>query len=300
MADGAELPKDQLGKNEAQRLAEILEPGETVVGICVGQSGQAVVMTEARVLIVKTGFQPKGNRGSAFEYSQIESVSAPISMGSGVFQINTASSVGFMKAHEHPSAIPFGKKQAGAKFDIAVDFIKNRSSAVRAELPPGELERTSASTPPINPPEKASFWDRMQGIAQQEQERRRQVEANRTVEVKRYKNAKEYEHDAQKMIRAGWRMQGQSEGRGKVNMGRTVLKAGVLLPWAVMRPSRKDDPLTVTWVREPAGQSAAEAPAAPSGDDVLGKLRELGALRDSGIVTEDEFEVKKAELLARL
>ena len=69
------------------------------------------------------------------------------------------------------------------------------------------------------------------------------------VRVKTYNNAHEYERDAQRMVRDGWGIEGQSQGRGRVRMGRTVAKAGVLLPWAVMRPSRKGDPLTVTWVR---------------------------------------------------
>ncbi|HZG96641.1 MAG TPA: PH domain-containing protein [Nocardioidaceae bacterium] len=38
----------------------------------------------------------------------------------------------------------------------------------------------------------------------------------------------------------------------------------------------------------------------PSPDDVFQKLRQLGELRDAGVVTPAEFEVKKAELLARI
>jgi len=30
------------------------------------------------------------------------------------------------------------------------------------------------------------------------------------------------------------------------------------------------------------------------------QLRQLGSLRDSGVLTEDEFQAKKAELLSRL
>jgi hypothetical protein len=69
------------------------------------------------------------------------------------------------------------------------------------------------------------------------------------VEVKTYRSAKDYERDAPKMAAAGWSPQGQSSSRGKVNMGRTVGKAVVLLPWALMRPSRKSDAITVTWMR---------------------------------------------------
>lgn len=69
------------------------------------------------------------------------------------------------------------------------------------------------------------------------------------VKVRRYKNEKQYEREARLMLAAGWHIEGQSGGSGKVNMGRTVGKAVVLLPWAFMRPSRKGDTVTVTWVR---------------------------------------------------
>jgi PH (Pleckstrin Homology) domain-containing protein/putative oligomerization/nucleic acid binding protein len=53
------------------------------------------------------------------------------------------------------------------------------------------------------------------------------------------------------------------------------------------------------------GPSLAPAPVAqtapsPSSDEVFAKLRQLGDLRDAGIVTPQEFESKKAELLDRL
>ncbi|HEV2890688.1 MAG TPA: PH domain-containing protein [Frankiaceae bacterium] len=41
-------------------------------------------------------------------------------------------------------------------------------------------------------------------------------------------------------------------------------------------------------------------PAPPAQPDVVDQLRRLGELRDSGIVTPEEFEAKKAELLGRL
>jgi len=48
----------------------------------------------------------------------------------------------------------------------------------------------------------------------------------------------------------------------------------------------------------------ASAPAAPSaaaaGDDIFAKLERLAGLRDKGILSEEEFSAKKAELLSRL
>jgi hypothetical protein len=42
------------------------------------------------------------------------------------------------------------------------------------------------------------------------------------------------------------------------------------------------------------------APGAQAGDDVAGRLRKLDELRDSGLLTDDEFEAKKAEILRQL
>lgn len=39
------------------------------------------------------------------------------------------------------------------------------------------------------------------------------------------------------------------------------------------------------------------APAAPSSDDRIGELRKLAELRDSGVLTEDEFAAEKAKIL---
>lgn len=51
----------------------------------------------------------------------------------------------------------------------------------------------------------------------------------------------------------------------------------------------------------------ADSPAAPAAatssagqPDVMGQLRQLGELRDAGVLTPEEFEAKKADLLKRL
>lgn len=46
---------------------------------------------------------------------------------------------------------------------------------------------------------------------------------------------------------------------------------------------------------------ASPPPAsAPMTDDVMQKLRQLGELRDSGVLTPEEFDAKKADLLGRI
>jgi hypothetical protein len=51
----------------------------------------------------------------------------------------------------------------------------------------------------------------------------------------------------------------------------------------------------------PSVSSPVSAPvSAPSGNDILAILERLGALREKGIVSEEEFNQKKADLLSRL
>ena len=50
----------------------------------------------------------------------------------------------------------------------------------------------------------------------------------------------------------------------------------------------------------PAPNPSSTAAETGGGGDVFEQLRKLGELRDAGIVTPEEFEAKKAELLSRL
>lgn len=48
----------------------------------------------------------------------------------------------------------------------------------------------------------------------------------------------------------------------------------------------------------PAAPAPTPAPAAGVSDDMIEKLKQLGALKDQGILTEDEFAAEKAKILA--
>jgi Short C-terminal domain len=48
---------------------------------------------------------------------------------------------------------------------------------------------------------------------------------------------------------------------------------------------------------QPAQQAAAPPPAAPAQPDKIQQLKELGELRDSGVLTEAEFAAEKAKIL---
>jgi membrane protease subunit (stomatin/prohibitin family) len=52
--------------------------------------------------------------------------------------------------------------------------------------------------------------------------------------------------------------------------------------------------------QEPQQQDAEQAQAAPApaAADPIDRLKELGELRDSGVLTEEEFQAQKAKVLA--
>ena len=73
------------------------------------------------------------------------------------------------------------------------------------------------------------------------------------------------------------------------------------VPEPVVEPVRPSPPSSRGGAPRPAPAEAA--PAAPSGDqsdDIFVKIERLAALREKGILTEEEFAAKKAELLGRL
>jgi hypothetical protein len=47
----------------------------------------------------------------------------------------------------------------------------------------------------------------------------------------------------------------------------------------------------------PQAMPAAPAPAAPAEVDPVAEIQKFGALRDQGLITEEEFSAKKKELL---
>lgn len=63
----------------------------------------------------------------------------------------------------------------------------------------------------------------------------------------------------------------------------------------------KGDPeALVNFVREHMGEQSAAPVAAPPAHDIPSQIQKLAGLRDAGILTEEEFTTKKAELLAKL
>jgi hypothetical protein len=82
-------------------------------------------------------------------------------------------------------------------------------------------------------------------------------------------------------------------------MARTAVVAGTATAVS-NRVSRRQGE---RWAAQDASYASEPAPAAPpapaaSAPDPIAQLKELAALRDQGVLTDDEFAAQKAKLLA--
>lgn len=66
--------------------------------------------------------------------------------------------------------------------------------------------------------------------------------------------------------------------------------------WAQKEAQQAPPPQQAQQAPPPAAQPAPAA--APATDDLLTQLQKLGQLRDAGVLTEEEFAVQKARILA--
>ena len=91
-------------------------------------------------------------------------------------------------------------------------------------------------------------------------------------QTKVYKNQGEYDKDSSAWSQAGWESATEPQVDPKSKR--------ITVRWTVPRPR-------------------AEFPTAGEGD-IAAKLEQLADLKTKGLLTEDEFNTKKAELLARI
>jgi hypothetical protein len=109
-----------------------------------------------------------------------------------------------------------------------------------------------------------------------------------------------------------WAQGGRScAAQGFVVAGVLLLVIGLVFPplWALaviclvigLVSGRADGELTVTWLPAPEPTPGTEPPTTPStAQDPAAALTSLRAMLDAGLITQEEFEAKKAELLAKM
>lgn len=119
-------------------------------------------------------------------------------------------------------------------------------------------------------------------------QRQARVAATPKVLVKKYKGEREFQRDAEKMYKTGWRIEGQSTRKQLYSLGTGIFtKKGIS---------------TVTWLKPGVQPSSDPVPDNTQHEDgdIPEQIAKLASLRDSGVLTSEEFDAKKAELLARM
>lgn len=83
---------------------------------------------------------------------------------------------------------------------------------------------------------------------------------------------------------------------------RGVARTAVIAGTATAVSNRVSKRQGERWAQQEAAEYEQQAPpqaapAQPAGDSVIDQLKELGALKEQGILTEEEFAAQKAKLL---
>ena len=134
---------------------------------------------------------------------------------------------------------------------------------------------------------------------------------NKLSYVASYKNDKDATKEADKAAKRGWMPQGATATDGHINVGRTVtgavLTGGLSL---LIGGSRSKGKVTITYVRTPDWLEKNKKPAqvvatsntaiSQPKEDPLQKLKKLKEMLDAGLITESEYNEKKADLLSRM
>ena len=130
---------EPLGAKEADLLRRNLAEGERVLGQVIGNSRQAVVATDHKVLVIKTGMmagQTFGGKATSFDYRTIVGVEVRTGFSQGEFEIIAASmqapqgnrNKDKVKVLESPNGIVFFKSNRNV-FDRMAAKIREMTAA---------------------------------------------------------------------------------------------------------------------------------------------------------------------------
>lgn len=85
--------------------------------------------------------------------------------------------------------------------------------------------------------------------------------------------------------------------RGMARTAAVVGTANAVSHRQAQRYAAQDQAAYAAAQQQAAPQPQYAAPAAPAQDDMVAELQQLAALRDQGILTPEEFEAKKKQIL---
>jgi hypothetical protein len=152
---------EPLSSKESDLLKRNMAPGEKVLGQVIGNSRQAVIATDHKVLVVKTGLmagQTFGGKATSFDYRTIVGVEVRTGFSQGEFEIIAASMHAPQRNRrkdkvnvlESPNGVVFPKAN-GRSFDKMAAKIREMTAAAHgsgtALTPQAAPQASGASIP---------------------------------------------------------------------------------------------------------------------------------------------------------
>jgi hypothetical protein len=148
---------EELPKNIAAALTEMLAPGEVVHVQLKGAFKEGLVCTDRRVIILKSGFmtgQTFGTDSFQQPYRNIAGVQVKFNLMSGYVEINAGGMANAQKSYwstdkksdpsKSPNCVSLNSKAQAEKFRQAASFILETSHAANT------LPQTPIAAPPVN------------------------------------------------------------------------------------------------------------------------------------------------------
>ena len=162
-----------LGKKETPLLQQNLADGETVLGQVIANFGQAVVATDHKVLVIKTGMmagQTFGGKATTFDYRMIGGVEVRTGFVQGEMEIinpSMPSSQGNrnkdkVKIAETPNGVVFSKQHA----PLFQEFAAKVRERAAISLAPSAPAAAPAAMAPSGDSAAASIPDQIRQLAE--------------------------------------------------------------------------------------------------------------------------------------
>ncbi len=282
MAGDSTSALEKLHKDGRAQVTAALQTNETVLAVVTGNSGSGLVVTNKRVFV---HVRPAFGLGKA-TFVQIGALNVRrIELDESMPPCVRVELLGATDRPKVPSPtlVPLAKGMTGLRVDRpAIDAAQSALFAAQ------EAARSAGEQPqdPIASAELRSAtrdWTAPTLL--------RQYESGDA-------GSRRLEGEMEVLSLHGYDTDTQSEAGGHVHVGR-LLATGGLSILAGSRGTRSKGATSVTFKRVVSSAVASDASRA-SGGDIAEMLRKVAELHDAGILSDTEFEEKKANLLERM
>ena len=158
-----------LGKKEADLLKRNTAQGEKILGLVIANFGQAVVATDHKVLVVKTGLmagQTFGGKATSFDYRTLVGVEVRTGWTQGEFEIIAAAlsapqrnrTKDKVNIAESPNGVVFAK-QLARHFDAMAAKVREMTGVAHGAGTAVRPQPTSAASEPSIPEQIKALAD---------------------------------------------------------------------------------------------------------------------------------------------